>query len=62
MTTQLATDLPPVAPLRSEPQVAPDLCPVRRLCLLATMRPEYRCGFEQARTVDACPKKRRMEG
>ena len=60
--TQLAIDLEPTAPLQSWPQAAqkPQVCPVRHLCLLATMRSDYRCGFEQAGTVAACPKRRRL--
>lgn len=55
--TQLAKDLPPVAPLRSRPF---ELCPDRGQCLRRTniTSLEYRCGFEQAGTVDKCPKRR----
>ena len=60
MTTQLATNLPPTKPLQSRPVIQPETCPVRAKCLLATMRPEYLCGFEQAGTVDGCPKRRRL--
>ena len=62
MNTQLQLDaIEGTAPLQSKPVIQPEVCPVRRLCLLATMRPEYRCGFEQAGTVDGCPKRRRLE-
>ena len=62
MTTQLAIDLSPTAPIRTVVQAAslPETCPVRDRCLLAilTNAPGYRCGFEQAGTVNACPKRR----
>ena len=63
MTTQLATDLPPVAPLRSEISTALYICPGRDKCLLAILAKNdaYRCGFEQAGSVMACQKHRRME-
>ena len=56
MTTQLATNIKPVAPLRSKPF---ELCPDRDKCLRRTniTSLEYRCGFEQAGTVNKCPKR-----
>jgi len=51
MTTQLATRITPVAPLKSEPVT---VCPVRHLC-----KPPIQCGFEMAGTVDGCPKRSR---
>jgi hypothetical protein len=46
-----ATDIKPTRPL--------DICPVRDRCHKYT---GYRCGFEQARTVRGCPKRKRLEG
>ena len=61
MTTQLAIDLPPAAPLQSEPKVTePQTCPNRNRCLVG-LNGNYRCGFEIAGTVYACPKRRGME-
>ena len=63
-TTQLAINLPPRAPLRSEPAVYPlHICPVRDQCLLAILAKNdtYRCGFEQAGSVMACSKRRGLE-
>ena len=57
--TQLAHDIKPTAPLRSAPTAAMRECPVRDRC---HQYAGYRCGFEQAGTVAACPKKRRLEG
>ena len=64
MTTQLAIDLPTTAPLQSRPVVQPEVCPVRGRCLLAILAKNaaYACGFEQANTVDWCPKRRGVEG
>ena len=60
MTTQLATSIKPTAPLQAElPQAASLLCPVRDLC--HNLPAEYRCGFEQAGSVMACHKRRRLE-
>ena len=49
---------------QNEPTAAMRECPVRSRCLLdiLTNSAGYRCGFEQAGTVEACPKRRRLEG
>ena len=57
--TQLAIDIKPTAPLRSAPTATMRECPVRDRCHKYA---GYRCGFEQVGTVEACPKKRRLEG
>ena len=75
--TQLATDISPIAPLQSAPVTEPlHTCPVRSRCMMTMAikvggtqqiveRPRSEvgtsCGFEQADTVAACPKRRRME-
>jgi len=59
MPTQLAIPTESIAPAQSKPQAAQlDTCPVRDRCHDFA---GYRCGFEQAGTVAACPKRRRME-
>ena len=62
MTTTLALDLSPTAPIRTIVQAAslPETCPVRDRCLVAILAksPDYRCGFELAGTVNACHKRR----
>ena len=64
MTTQLALEVTPKAPIRCIPQQAITRCPVRDRCLLVILgeNTAYRCGFEQAGTVPACPKRQRLEG
>ena len=60
METQLAIPTEPIAPLQSTPTTSPlHTCPARDRCHDYT---GYRCGFEQAGTVEACPKRKRMEG
>ena len=58
--TALATDIKPVAPLRSRPV---EVCPDRDRCLnrLRITSTDYRCGFELAGTVSECPKRREGE-
>jgi len=75
--TQLATDIKPTAPLRSAPTAAMRECPVRDRCMMTMAikaggaqqiveRPRSEvgtsCGFEQADTIAACPKRERLEG
>ena len=49
---------------QNEPTAAMRECPVRSRCLLdiLTNSAGYRCGFEQADTIAACPKRERLEG
>ena len=73
MTTQLAIDLKPTAPLQARPIAAPlYICPVRDKCLIPcrgkeriTQRPrsvaDVPCGFEQAGSVMACHKREGLE-
>ena len=44
---------------QNEPTTTTHECPVRDRC---HQYAGYRCGFEQAGTVAACPKRRRMGG
>ena len=62
MTTQLAFDITPKAPLQSVPVILNE-CPVRDRCLASILEQNdrYKCGFEQAGSVNACPKRKRME-
>ena len=75
MTTQLAFDITPKAPLKSMPVILNE-CPVRDRCLVPVNvgtkknpriepRPlsstDMLCGFEQAGSVNACPKRKRLE-
>jgi len=57
--SQLTIPTESVAPLRSAPTTAMRECPVRDRCHEYS---GYRCGFEIAGTVAACPKRKRMEG
>jgi len=64
METQLAIDLSPLTTPQSAPVKLLHVCPVRDRCLLdiLTNSAGYRCGYEQVGTVEACLKKRRLEG
>ena len=77
MTTQLAFSIEPKAPLVSEPSIRLYICPVRDKCMIRKQVVENRetklvwvsyeeagkpCGFEQAGSVMACQKYKRMEG
>ena len=54
MTTQLAFSIEPKAPLVSEPGIRLYICPVRDRC--HDYGDGYKCGFEQAGTVNGCKK------
>ena len=59
MTTQLAFSIEPKQPLVSEPSIRLYICPVRDKC--HDYGDGYKCGFEQAGSVMACHKRKRME-
>ena len=76
MTTQLAFSIEPKAPLVSEPSIRLYICPVRDRCMIRKQVVENRetklvwvsyeeagkpCGFEQAGSVMACHKARRIK-
>jgi hypothetical protein len=67
MITQLTLEsVEGAAPPQSTPAITEPLhvCPVRDKCLVAILAKNnrYRCGWEQVRSVWACPKRRGLEG